>query len=173
MPWRREAGDRPQGSRRRSQRPERPAAGAWGAAGSFAGHASPRKTFRFVEHRGEVEVELEAATEAGIFAAAVEAFAELLPSGGGGPSACHEIVLDGDDRALLLVDWLSELVYLAEVERFVPERLAEFELTGGRLRATITGRRGHPSHLVKAVTLSNLEFGQRDGIWCGRVVFDV
>jgi SHS2 domain-containing protein len=130
-------------------------------------------THRFVEHGGEVEIELESPTEAGLFAAALDAFAELVSAEGEGSSARHEIELAGDDRALLLVDWLSELVYLTEVEQFVPERLASFELAGGRLRATVAGRRDDPAHLVKAVTLNELEFAERGGSWHGRVVLDV
>ena len=131
-------------------------------------------THRFVEHTGEVEVELEAATEEGLFAAAVDAFAELVSApGDDGAGARHEIELDGKDRAMLLVDWLNELVYLAEVEGFVPEQVVAFDLASGRLRATVAGRRAAPAHLVKAVTLNNLEFGQREGVWRGRVVLDV
>ena len=74
---------------------------------------------------------------------------------------------------MLLAEWLSELAYLVEVEEFVPERLTAFELTGDRLRATVEGHRDHPRHLVKAVTLNNLEFEQEGGIWHGRVVLDV
>jgi SHS2 domain-containing protein len=128
---------------------------------------------RFVEHIGEVEVELESETEAGLFAAATDAFAELVSAEGEGPREQHEIALDGDDRALLLVDWLNELVYLAEVDGFVPERLASFELGDGGLRATVAGRRDAPPHLVKAVTLNDLEFAEEGGTWYGRVVLDV
>jgi SHS2 domain-containing protein len=128
---------------------------------------------RFVEHVGEVEVELESDTEAGVFAAAADAFAELVSADGEGASEQREIAIAGDDRALLLVDWLNELVYLAEIDGFVPERLAAFELGGGGLRATVAGRRSDPPHLVKAVTLSNLEFAEKGGAWHGRVVLDV
>lgn len=128
---------------------------------------------RFGEHVGEVEIELEAASEAGIFEAALVALAELVAMGEDGESACHEIELAAGDRALLLVDWLSELVFLAEVEQFVPKRLAAFELVDSRLQATVEGHRSHPRHLVKAVTLNNLEFEQEGGIWHGRVVLDV
>jgi SHS2 domain-containing protein len=128
---------------------------------------------RFAEHVGEVEVELEAASEAGIFEAALAAFADLVGTGEGGESVSHVVELAGGDHALLLVDWLSELVFLAEVERFVPERLASFELADGHLRATVAGHRGHPRHLVKAVTLSKLELEQEGGMWHGRVVLDV
>jgi len=131
--------------------------------------------YRFAEHGGEVEVEVESADEAGVFAAALEAFAELVSEEerGDGDLVEREVELQADDRALLLADWLNELVFLAEVERFVPRRLAAFELQGGRLRATVVGRRGRPRQLVKAVTLSNLEFGYEGGVWHGRVVLDV
>ena len=72
-----------------------------------------RNTYRFAEHGGEVEVELESTTEMGLFAAATDAFAELVSTEAEGPCVQHEIEVEGDDRAVLLVDWLNELVYLA------------------------------------------------------------
>lgn len=129
--------------------------------------------YRFAEHRGEVELELEAADEAGIFAAALAAFAELLADGGERSPARHDVTLTGEDRALLLANALNELVYLAEVEQFVPERFERFELSEGRLRATVAGHRDRPRQLVKAVTLNRLELRQEGGVWHGRVVLDV
>lgn len=130
--------------------------------------------YRFVEHVGEVELHLAAESEAGIFEAALAAFADLVESGERGEPACHEVEVAAGDHALLLVDWLSELVFLAEVERFVPERIAAFALADDRLRATVTGHRDHPRHLVKAVTLNKLELAQQGGgVWHGHVVLDV
>ena len=131
-----------------------------------------RVSYRFVEHVGEVEVELEAESEAGIFASASAALAELVSAGTGAP-ASRDIELRADDHALLLVDWLSELVFLAEVERFVPDRVDAIEVTGDCVRATVTGRHGDPRHLVKAVTLNWLMLDQYEGTWHGRVVLDV
>jgi SHS2 domain-containing protein len=132
---------------------------------------------RYVEHVGEVELELEAASEAGVFEAALTAFVDLVASGeeitGAQEPARHEVELEAADRALLLVEWLSELVYLAEVERFVPERTIAFELVDGRLQATLEGHRGHPRHLVKAVTLNRLRLEHEAGRWHGRLVLDV
>jgi SHS2 domain-containing protein len=128
---------------------------------------------RFVEHGGEVELELEATSEAGIFEAALDAFRELVSTGEGGEPASHEIELTADDHALLLVDWLSELVFLADVEQFVPDGLAAFELAGNRLRAAVTGRHDDPRQLVKAATLNSLDLHQEGTTWYGRVVLDV
>ena len=128
---------------------------------------------RFVEHVGEIEIDLEAAGEPGIFESALAAFAELVGADADGEQALHEIELASSDHALLLVDWLSELVFLAEVQRFVPERLADFRLGNRRLRATVAGHRGRPRHLVKAVTLHGLALEQEGGVWRARVVLDV
>jgi SHS2 domain-containing protein len=130
-------------------------------------------TYRFAERGGEVELEFDAATEAGVFAAALAAFAEFVATDERGAVEGREVKLEGDYRTLLLVDWLNDLVYLAEVEQFVPERPERFELTGDRLRATVVGHRGHPRPLVKAVTLDNLRFANEGGTWHGRVVLDV
>jgi SHS2 domain-containing protein len=132
---------------------------------------------RYVEHVGEVELELEATSEAGVFEAALTAFVDLVASGeevtGAEEPARHEVELEASDRALLLVEWLSELVYLAEVKRFVPERTTAFELVDGRLQATLEGHRGRPRQLVKAVTLNRLRLEHEAGRWHGRLVLDV
>lgn len=128
---------------------------------------------RFVEHVGELELELEADTAAGLFAAAFEAFASLLDEGHDPEPAAHRIELENEDRALLLVDWLGELVFLAETERFLPQRLDELEVAEGRLQAAVAGHRGSPRQLVKAVTLNDLALEQRNGRWHARVVLDV
>jgi SHS2 domain-containing protein len=129
--------------------------------------------FRWVDHTAELELEIEAPSEEAVFSEALAALADLVGDGGG-PSVTREVEVAADDGALLLVEWLSELVYLSELEELVPERIAALELTEGRLRATVQGHRGRPRHLVKAVTLHRLELtGDDDAGWRARVVLDV
>ena len=131
-------------------------------------------THRMVEHVGEIELELEGASKSDVFAEATVAFRELVD---GGPLEegrfRHEILLGPEPADLLLVDWLDELVFLAEVERFVPLRVAEVELGNGRLRGVVEGRRGRPRHLVKGATLHDLRLTRDRECWHGRVVLDV
>jgi SHS2 domain-containing protein len=129
--------------------------------------------FRWVEHTAEQELELEAPSEAAVFAEALAAFAELVGDGRG-PSLTREIEVEADDPAMLLVAWLDELIFLGEVEQLVPEQITSLELGEGRLRATVEGRRGTPRHLVKGVTLHQLELRGDDKVgWRARVVLDV
>jgi SHS2 domain-containing protein len=86
----------------------------------------------------------------------------------------RELEVEADEDAMLLVEWLGELIYLSEAEGFMPERIASLELGAGGLRAKVEGRHGEPRHLVKAVTLHRLELRQGDGdSWHARVVLDV
>lgn len=128
---------------------------------------------RLAEHTGEVELEIEAPTRESVFAEALSAFRELVDGGGEGATVRHEVAVSAADPALLLVEWLNELVFLAEVEHFVPECAVALELSDGRLRATVEGRRGRPRHLVKAVTLNMLELERADDRWHARLVLDV
>jgi SHS2 domain-containing protein len=129
--------------------------------------------FRWVEHTAELELEIEAPSQEAVFGEALAAFAELVGHGSG-PRTTRELEVEADEPALLLAEWLSELVYLADAEQFVPERIAALELGEDSLRATIEGHVGEPRPLVKAVTLHRLEFQPDDTVgWRARVVLDV
>jgi len=129
--------------------------------------------YRWVEHTGEAELSIEAATPEGVFEDALAAYAELVRRDGDGEPQRHEIALEARDAATLLADWISELVFLAETRDFVPERITVLELSDTSLRATVEGRRGSPSHLVKAVTYHGLELRKEGDAWRARVVLDV
>jgi SHS2 domain-containing protein len=134
---------------------------------------------RWVDHTAELELEIEAATERGVFEEALTALGGLLAERAGGDEeadaepARHEISASAPDRATLLAEWLTELAYLAESEGFVPTRAERLELTNDALRATVVGRRASPPHLVKAVTYHRLGIWEEDETWRARVIFDV
>lgn len=134
---------------------------------------------RWVDHTAELELELEAASERAVFEEALAALGGLLAERAGGEqeaeaeAARHRVSASAPDRATLLAEWLSELVYLAEIEGFVPTRAEHLELTGNALEATVVGRRASPPHLVKAVTYHRLAIWEEDETWRARVILDV
>jgi SHS2 domain-containing protein len=86
----------------------------------------------------ELELEIGAPSEEGVFAEALAAFAELAGKGSGA-WVSQAVEVEADDGAMLLVEWLSELVYLCEVEQFVPRRIS---LAGARRGAREPRSRG-------------------------------
>jgi SHS2 domain-containing protein len=129
--------------------------------------------FRWIEHTGELELELESPTAEGVFADALAALAELLDGDAQGQRDSREVTARAPDRPALLAAWLEELAFLAETEGFVPEGVDSLELRDGEVRARIWGHSGDPPHLVKAVTYHALELDRADGGWRGRAVLDV
>jgi SHS2 domain-containing protein len=129
--------------------------------------------YRWIDHTAEFELAVETSNEVDVFTESLAALGQLLGEDPRGEAARHEISVSASDRATLLVEWLSELVFLAETEAFVPERAEHIALAADRVSATVAGRRGNPPHLVKAVTYHRLEF-RRDGeLWKATVVLDV
>jgi protein archease len=129
--------------------------------------------YRWVDHTGELELQIEASTLAAVFEDALAAFAELVAEGAGEQAAGHEIALEASEPALLLADFLGELVFLAETSDFVPERFDSLELDEGHVRATVAGRLGTPAHLVKGVTYHGLELRREDDGFRAHAVLDV
>ncbi len=84
----------------------------------------------------------------------------------------------GDDYEALLVDWLSEMLYLFDAGELTPESFQIEELTETTLRGMIWGEPRDPSRhswkvIVKAVTYHNIEVKNHDGRWEALVVLDI
>jgi SHS2 domain-containing protein len=126
----------------------------------------------WVEHTGELALELRSDSEARLFEEGLAAMSELLACQGGEP-ARQDVELRGRDRAALLADWLAELAVLAEREGLVPERVVGLDLHGDGMSARIEGRHAAPAHLVKAVTYHRLAFERTGDGWRASVVLDV
>jgi SHS2 domain-containing protein len=129
--------------------------------------------YRWVEHTGELELEILAPDEQAVFGEGFEAMRELLAADSAGDAVARHVELAGPDRAALLADWLGELAILGETEGLVPEGLRDIELGRDGLRATVDGRVGAPAHLVKGATYHRLAFEPSDTGWFARVVLDV
>ena len=129
--------------------------------------------FRWIEHTGELELELEASSEQGLFEAGFDAMRELVSDDEATGWIEVPVALSGSDRAILIADWLGELAFLGETRGLVPHRLASFELSDDGARGIVQGAAGDPPHLVKGVTYHRLCFERANGGWRARVVLDV
>jgi SHS2 domain-containing protein len=129
--------------------------------------------YRWVDHTGELELQIVAPDERAVFEDALAALRELLEDGSHEADESRELDLVAGDRATLLAEYLTELLFYAETEDFVPVRVGRLELDAERLRATVQGHRGRPPHLVKAVTYHRLSFDRAPEGWRASVVLDV
>lgn len=130
----------------------------------------------FEEHRGELEIQLDAPSLTELFAEAGRALAEVMdvtpldaPVGWS-----DEVVVNARDREALLVDWLNELVFRSEVAKVLFTEFQITHLSDRQLVAAIRGTRVERlRNPVKAATYHGLSIAERAGGVSAKVILDV
>ncbi len=129
-----------------------------------------------LEHTAEVRLRVAGPTLGALLAEAGRALA-AVELGGSSPApagAWRTIEVRSTDRDALLVDWLNELLYLAETECWVP---AEFEIETATAKALRARARGVPLDAaparVKAATFHGLRIAETAGGLEAEVILDV
>jgi SHS2 domain-containing protein len=129
-----------------------------------------------LEHTGEIVLRVRAPSLNGLFVEAARGLADLCLGGGravpsGDP---RTLSLAAPDAAALLVDWLNELIYLGETERWVALAFEAVEVTPTALRIRARGATlDRAPSLVKAATMHGLHLVREDGMVQADVVLDV
>ncbi len=131
--------------------------------------------FEEVEHTADIAVRAYGSDLSQLFYNAAYAMAsQLVDVDDVHPDTEVIIELEADDVELLLVQWLSELLYLGERDHLVFTEFDMLEVTQNTLRAVARGGAvGESHHHIKAVTFSELSIEQIDGEYAVTVVFDV
>jgi SHS2 domain-containing protein len=127
--------------------------------------------FRFVPHTADVAAVLEAHDEDGLRRAGVGALRELLVGSSRVDSREQRAVpLRGGDPAERLVHFLQDVLYLYDVERFVPAGLTPVGIEG----EIFDPGRHETRPEVKAVTHHDVEIHREpEGLLRVTIVFDV
>lgn len=133
--------------------------------------------FEIVDHTADIGVRVSAPDLEGLFADSAAGMFHVICEGSAtGWDAQHRIELTAPDLEDLLVDWLSELLYLFEVRKFV-FREAEFESLGETgLAATVRGvnfRGELVGAEIKAVTYHMIDIRRETGGYEVTVYFDL
>jgi len=128
-----------------------------------------------LSHTAEVGLRVRAATPGDLFACAALGMFQLIGVPPGIQRQRHSVVVESFDAVSLLVDWLSELLYLHETTGAVFDRCDVASWTPTRLVAVVAGGRPatRPERAIKAVTYAGLQLVEDDQAWRVDVYFDV
>lgn len=139
-------------------------------------------SYEFFDHSGDVGAQLLGRTVDELFASAAGAFTDTITAlDAVEPRRPEEVDLAAPDLTLLLVDFLSELLYRFDTRSWLTRRadLAVREADGGwTLEGTLFGERVDPARHVlktgiKAVAYHGLDVRHEGDCWRASVVFDV
>jgi SHS2 domain-containing protein len=134
----------------------------------------------FFDHTGDIGVRLRAPTLAGLFEQAAIALTDAMTASAVNCRVSEEIALESSDLDLLLVDWLSELLFRFDARGLLVAR-AHVEIVRAdvyRLGARVEGEPLDPARhgmkvLLKAVTYHALEVKETPEGWFAQVIFDI
>ena len=90
----------------------------------------------------------------------------------------RKIEIGGESLERLMVDWLSELLYLHDVENLLFKGFKVESIGEGQLKARVKGEPFQEGiHIikteVKAVTYHQIQVRKEDGGWRAQIIFDL
>lgn len=87
----------------------------------------------------------------------------------------HEIKIESPDRDALLIDFLSQALYLSDVHNEAYLDVTIHGLSDTMIDATIHGApiMGFANVEIKAVTYHDVHIQEKDGLWQTDIVFDI
>lgn len=144
---------------------------------------SQGKKYEYLEHTADIKFLAYGNTLEEVFEnAALAMFNVIIDTGKVSGETTRDVCLSSPDLECLLVDWLSELLYLFEVDELVfwKFRVEEIREEEGEysIKAVASGEQYYPeSHPfeteIKAVTYNQLELEKTADGWKAQVVVDI
>ncbi|MFN0197438.1 MAG: archease [Planctomycetaceae bacterium] len=135
--------------------------------------------FETFDHTADIGLRIRAANVEALFCDAGRGLISLMVDNANeiSPRDRMTISIPGKEIEYLMFDWLNELLYRFETEKWL---FSDFEvrMTPQGLEATATGEPFDPlrhrlSHEVKAVTYHHLVVEQSPSGWLAEIIFDI
>lgn len=127
----------------------------------------------FEDHTGELRIRLRAHSLAELFEEAARALGEVMGESEGATES-ERVSLEARDREALLVDWLNELIFRAEIGKKVITGARVEQIDGRALSAEVWARPAKTARtFVKAATFHGLRVDEGPGGVTATVLLDI
>ena len=140
-----------------------------------------KKFYELINHTADLGIKVEGNNLAQLFKNAAFALIHLIFGQIPEPdekATNIPVSIKGEDLSDLMVNWLSEVLYLFEGEKKVVCDIEVRQISEKKLYAILTitefDRKKHPvQYEIKAVTYHQLSVVQKDSKWIATIIFDV
>jgi len=134
-------------------------------------------SFDLLSHTADTKIRVTADTRQELFIGAVHGMFSIMQPVLGDAVSTQErhLVIQSPDIESLLVDFLSEVLYLSDVHNESYDRVLFAICTDREIDATLYGRnvKRFEGVEVKSVTYHELEVTEDKGLWHATIVFDI
>jgi SHS2 domain-containing protein len=137
--------------------------------------------YKLFDHTADIGVEISGRTKKELFAHAAQALFDVMienKTGGDAAKKRKIIIVEGVDASDLLINYLRELLYLFNGEKYVTVHCEMIRFSNKELQARLTGepfdkRKHRIKTEIKAVTYSGAKVERIKTGWKARIIFDV
>jgi SHS2 domain-containing protein len=137
--------------------------------------------YKFFDHTADIGVEISGRTRKELFVNAAQALFNVMienKTGGNATKKQKKIIVEGADVSDLLINFLRELLYLFNGEKYVTVHCEMIRFSSKELQVRLTGESfNNKKHLIKteikAVTYSGAKVERIKTGWKARIIFDV
>jgi len=132
--------------------------------------------FEILEHTADVGLRATAESVTGVFEQATRGLAEIAGIWRSTKLHEHRISVEGSDREAVLVDWLSEVLFLHDSRNFALSGVSLDEVTETSARGRIWSSPldgAETAIQIKAVTYHQLAVQETAEGWSATVFFDI
>lgn len=134
------------------------------------------KKFEILEHKADLKIRVFGRDKKELFKNALIGMSSgLRPKVKTQKSKVKTIKIQSPDLNALLVDFLSEVLYLTQVNKEIYNTAKFKKFSTQKIEAEISGKKAERfEEDIKAVTYHNLDIHQReDGSWEATILFDI
>jgi len=133
------------------------------------------KKFEILEHTADLKIKAFGKDKKELFENAMLGMQKILRPKIKNKKVETKIKIEAEDLPALLVDFLSEINYLNEVNQEIFEKTKFEKFSDRKIEARVFGRKVDRFGLqIKGVTFHDLDVHQReDGIWEATILFDI
>jgi len=133
------------------------------------------KKFEILEHKADLKIRIFGEDKEELFLNAILAIRESQRAIISMEDAKRKIKVSSPDLSSLLVDFLSRVLYLSQVNKENYNNIKFEKLTNIRLVAEISGKKVESfGEEIKGVTYHGLDVHQeKDGTWQATILFDI
>lgn len=144
-----------------------------------------KSSFRIIEHTADVGIEVEGETLEELFKTAALGMIHIIFGKvfeDEKPTLTRQVETDGPEKEDILNNFLSEVLYLIEAERFIPIRFLgtriEEDQENFRFSTVAWGMEFDPQKHqmkteIKAVTFHQMDVHRQNDRWKTRIIFDI
>ena len=133
------------------------------------------KNYEILEHVADLKIRAFGETKADLFLNMMKGMMESLKPERIKKGEKRKIKINSPDLGALLVDFLSEVLYLVETKKETYQKVNFKKLTKNEIEAELVGKKLKRMGVhIKAVTHHDLDIHQReDGVWEAIALFDI